>query len=238
MAENKKSFVLYCEILQNVKKLTDQQAGKLFKIILMYVNDENPVVDNLILDLVFEPIKQSLKRDLIRWERIQQIRAEAGRKGGKKSGEIRGELSKNEANEANASFDEANEAVNVNVNVNDNVINTPLPPKGEKSIEETFLENIPEEWKELIKFWLKYKKQKRQKYKSQDSLLTMFNRLVKLSNNNLIVASEMIETTIASNYDGFYELKKQSNGKIIQSSSKVTDLDGIVGAMFEAARVQ
>ena len=61
MAENKKSFVLYCEIIESVKKLTDQQAGKLFKTILMYVNDENPVVDNILIDLVFEPIKQNLK---------------------------------------------------------------------------------------------------------------------------------------------------------------------------------
>ena len=83
MAENKKSFLLYCDTLLTVNKLTDQQAGKLFKIILRYVNDENPVVDNILLDLVFEPIKQQLKRDLQRYQKICDRNKSNGGKGGR-----------------------------------------------------------------------------------------------------------------------------------------------------------
>jgi len=64
MAAGKKSFILYCDLINTVKKLPDEKAGELFKLILSYVNDENPVVDDFILDLVFEPIKLQLKRDL------------------------------------------------------------------------------------------------------------------------------------------------------------------------------
>jgi len=79
MAENKKSFLLYTDVHFTVKKLTDEQAGKLFKHILGYVNDENPVMDDIIIDLVFEPIKQSLKRDLRKYEQIREKRSIAGK---------------------------------------------------------------------------------------------------------------------------------------------------------------
>ena len=81
MADNKKSFLLYCDLIHTVKKLTDEQAGKLFKHALEYVNDLNPETDDIITDLCFEPIRQSLKRDLKKYEKIKQKKSEAGKKG-------------------------------------------------------------------------------------------------------------------------------------------------------------
>ena len=68
MAEGKKSFILYADLLPAVKKMPDDKAGQLFKIILSYVNDENPTTDDLLVDVLFEQVKQQLKRDLIRYE--------------------------------------------------------------------------------------------------------------------------------------------------------------------------
>ena len=68
MAEEKKGFLVYCDLIHTVKLLPDEIAGKLFKHLLAYVNDENPITDNLMVSLAFEPIKQSLKRDLKKWE--------------------------------------------------------------------------------------------------------------------------------------------------------------------------
>ena len=79
MAKDKSSFLLYRDIIHTVRKLPDKDAGELFKHILSYVNDENPTTDNLLVDLAFEPIKQSLKRDLKRYEEIVKKRSEAGR---------------------------------------------------------------------------------------------------------------------------------------------------------------
>lgn len=122
MAEGKKSFILYADLIHTVKRMPHDKAGALFKTILEYVNDENPVLDDLLLEIAFEPIKQQLKRDLRDWENTKTGRSEAGRKGGLKSGETR--RKQNEAKRSNASKNEANEAVNVNdnvsVNVNDN----------------------------------------------------------------------------------------------------------------------
>jgi len=67
MAKEKNGFVLYCDVIHTAEKLTDEQAGKLFKHILRYVNDENPVCD-FVTEIAFEPIKQTLKRDLVKYE--------------------------------------------------------------------------------------------------------------------------------------------------------------------------
>ena len=45
MAKDKKSFVLYCDIIHTIEQLTDEQAGHLFKHVLYYVNDLNPDTD-------------------------------------------------------------------------------------------------------------------------------------------------------------------------------------------------
>lgn len=124
MAENKKSFILYSDLLHTIDLMPNENAGKLFKHILKYVNDLNPEADDLITKLSFEPIKQQLKRDLCKWEDKSINRSESGRLGGLKSGEAR--RSKMKQNEANALNSKQNEHVSVNVNVNDNVI---LEPK-------------------------------------------------------------------------------------------------------------
>jgi hypothetical protein len=68
MATNKKSALLYCDLITTVEKLSDVNAGLLFKHFLRYINDLNPDTPNEIIDVVFEPIKQQLKRDLKKWE--------------------------------------------------------------------------------------------------------------------------------------------------------------------------
>ena len=94
MAENKKSFILYCDLIHTVSKMPDDKAGQLFKHILSYVNDLNPQTDDLITQLTFEPVKQQLKRDLQKYQAISSERSEVGRLGGIKSGEARRTKSK------------------------------------------------------------------------------------------------------------------------------------------------
>lgn len=71
MAKDKKGFILYCDIIHTVEKLTDEQAGKLLKHILRYVNDQDPTAEDVLTEIAFEPIKQSLKRDLQKYEGIR-----------------------------------------------------------------------------------------------------------------------------------------------------------------------
>ena len=78
MATDKKSVLLYCDIIHTVRELSDDEAGKLFKHYLSYVNDENPTAPDKLTMLLFEPIKQNLKRDLKKYESIIEKRSKAG----------------------------------------------------------------------------------------------------------------------------------------------------------------
>lgn len=83
MATNKQSFVLYCDLVHTVRKLSDEQSGKLFKHILEYVNDQDPDACDPLIDIVFEPIKQSLKRDLDKYYKTVERNRVNGSKGGR-----------------------------------------------------------------------------------------------------------------------------------------------------------
>jgi hypothetical protein len=120
--KGKKSFVLYTDQREVFDELTDEDAGKLIKIIFAYVNDENPEVTDKLLKVAFLPIKTQLKRDLVIWDEKKQLRAEAGRKGGLAKAS-NATFATNDSSKTKQTL--ANLAVNVNdnvnVNVNDNV---------------------------------------------------------------------------------------------------------------------
>lgn len=116
MAENKKSFVLYSDSQGLVNQLPDDVAGRLLKHIYAYVNDENPITDELLLNIAFEPIKMQLKRDLVKWESQLEQRRNAGLR----SAEVRKRNATSVNERSISSTDNVND--NVNVNVNDNVI--------------------------------------------------------------------------------------------------------------------
>ena len=81
MAENKKSVLLYRDLIYTVEKLNDVTAGKLFKHYLRYINDLDPETDDPIVDIVFEPIKQDLKRDLKKWNEKIEVKSNSGQLG-------------------------------------------------------------------------------------------------------------------------------------------------------------
>jgi len=81
MAENKKSFILYADLIHTVNKMPDDKAGMLLKTILSYVNDEEPEVEDLLVSIAFEPVKQQLKRDLKQWDETRVEKSLSGRIG-------------------------------------------------------------------------------------------------------------------------------------------------------------
>lgn len=140
--ENKKSFILYCDLIHLVEKLPNEKAGELFKHILRYVNDQNPEIDDILLQIAFEPIKQAMKRDLVKWDEKKEERSKSGLIGNLRRWHTdlydkfsKEELSLSEAleiakyrksslsdnSDRKVSQTIANIAVNDNVNVNGNV---------------------------------------------------------------------------------------------------------------------
>jgi hypothetical protein len=119
MAKDKKGFILYADLIKVVSKLPDETAGKLFKIILNYVNDLEVSIDDLLLEIAFEPIKNQLKRDLVKFEKVKHKRSEAG----KRSAELRA-LKKEEQNSTNPTSVESVEQSSTNPTVTDTVNDT------------------------------------------------------------------------------------------------------------------
>lgn len=117
MAENKKGFILYADQKLLFEQLPNEKAGELIKFIFSYVNDENPITEDIIINLAFTPIKQQLKRDLVKFLEIKEKRSEAGKIGMAKRWQ-------SITNDNKALQTITNITVNDNVNVNDNVINT------------------------------------------------------------------------------------------------------------------
>jgi len=126
MAENKKSFILYADLIQNIDHLTFEEKGILFTHLLEYVNDKNPVLKDRLILTAWKPIERQLKRDLIKFEEVKVSRSKAG----KESARIRAlnkELQDTTKSTRVKSVEHrsTNPTDNVNDNVNDNVINIP-----------------------------------------------------------------------------------------------------------------
>lgn len=126
MAENKKSFVLYADLIKSIEHLTYEEKGILLTHLLEYVNDMNPILTDRLILTAWKPIELQLKRDLKKFEEVKEKRSLAG----KRSAELRA-LKIDEQTETNSTSVESVEQTptnptdndNDNVTVNDNVIN-------------------------------------------------------------------------------------------------------------------
>lgn len=83
MATDKNKILVYKDWKATFDKLTDDEAGRLIKHFFAYVNDDNPTAPDRITEIAFEPIKQTLKRDLKKWEAKAEISRDNGSKGGR-----------------------------------------------------------------------------------------------------------------------------------------------------------
>lgn len=143
MATDKPSFILYQDLIYTIEKVDDSTAGKLFKHILEYVNDRNPDPDDILISVLFEPIKQQLKRDLRKYESRREKNRENALK---RWNNDQQNTMQEDAIASNGINRNAKHAVNgnvndtVNVNVND-INNSPKSPKGDLTENEVkFLE--------------------------------------------------------------------------------------------------
>ena len=184
MATDKKSFLIYCDIIYTVEQLTDEQAGDLFKHLLRYVNDLNPQSDSVITKIAFEPIKQALKRDLDKYESIRKRNSDNGSKGGRPT--------KPKETQKTQPFSKK-------------------PKKADSDSDsdiDIVIESVKEDYKLAFDLWLKYKQEKKQKYTK-----TGIEQLVK-TNQDKYTPSEftkVVEHSIAQNYSGLYEPKDMKN---------------------------
>lgn len=198
MANGKKSFLLYVDIIHSVNILDNEEAGQLFKHILDYVNDKNPILEDRLLQATFEPIRQSLKRDLQKYDRRLEVAKNNGEKGGRPR---KAEITKKTQSVKNKPKKPVSDSVSVSVSVSDSdsVINLPFNSK-----------RFSNAWS----LWKDYKKKDfRFTFKSAISESSALSKLHKMSEENEENALLIIEQSVANGWKGFFELSKSQNKK-------------------------
>ena len=144
MAKDKTSFILYCDQQGLFNKLPDEIAGKLIKHIFAYVNDEDPIASDLLLEIAFEPIKLQLKRDLRKYDDYIDKQRLNGAKGGRPSKPTETQITQ-------PFFQEPKKADNVNVTATDNATNKkgfvkPTIEQLKEYMSEQGMNDIAENW--------------------------------------------------------------------------------------------
>ena len=196
MAEDKKGFILYADQKELFAQLPDELAGKLIKHIMAYVNDENPVSDDIVINIAFIPIKLQLKRDLVKFEETKGRRSIAGKIGAEKRWQTianDGNRIQVMANDSKPKQTIAKIAVNVNDNVNDNV-------KKKDIYIYSFLNSLIDYGfdKDLSKEWMKVRKDK-----GATNTLTAFKGFVKEVEKNGNDLNFILRTCIERSWKGF-----------------------------------
>lgn len=233
MAEDKKSFILYADLINSIDHLTNEEKGILFTHLLDYVNDKNPILTDRLILTAWKPIEEQLKRDLRKFKEVKVKRSEAG----KKSAELRQQNSTNstsvESVEQSSTNSTDSDNVNVNENVNDNDILLKKETKETEVLISDSADKIPDEperkkvaqKKEIIypfpskdfkaqwDLWKVYKKKQHKfQYFDEESEQKALTELFNLSKENQQTALAIIRQSIDKGWKGFFELKNTTNG--------------------------
>ena len=99
--ENKKSFVLYNDYIKHIEKLSDEEAGQLFKALFHYSEQNEVPCLSPRADMAFSFISEQLQRDAEKYEKKCARNRESIQK--------RWQKEKNEAVAKNATVQDTNE---------------------------------------------------------------------------------------------------------------------------------
>ena len=207
MAENKKGFILYADLLKVVEQLPDDIAGKLFKIILTYVNDLEVQIDDLLLKIAFEPIKLQLKRDLKKFEVKRQQYSDAG-KASAEARRLKKESEQSLTSLKDVEVRSTNPTVIDTVNVTDTVKDIIKKEKAfnfrKSLVDYGFNEN-------LVIDWLKVRKTK--KASNTETAFNGFIKQVELANNDI---NHTLNECVNNSWAGFKSewLSKTKNSQV------------------------
>lgn len=149
MADNKNSIIVYADWIDKFEELEDDEAGRLIKHFFRYVNDLNPEYPDKLTKIAFIDIKNSLKRDLGKWEQTIEGRSKAG----KASAEARRLLKMNEQNPTKSTSVEFVQQTSTNptVSVTDSVSVSVTESVNEKSNSNSSFKEILEKDENKIK---------------------------------------------------------------------------------------
>ena len=192
MAENKKSFILYSDLLKSIEHLTNEEKGILFNHLLLYVNDQNPILEDRLILTAWKPIELQLKRDLIKFEEVRGKRSDAG----KESARLRAlkSVEQNTTNSTNVKSVQhrstnSTDSVNDNANVTDtaNVIKNNIEERKLKFADtlKPFLQTYGKDLlNDFFKYWTEPNKSNTKFKQELEKTWSLERRLETWSNND------------------------------------------------------
>lgn len=201
----KNSFVLQTRLNEVVAKLSDKQAGVLFKGILNYAANGTAVnFEDSAVTIAFEFVRQDIDYTAKKYAETCAKRAESGKLGGRPK-------KANESKKSKCFFEKANESKrkhndNEDDVDNDNDIKTTKPPLSpldysQKPLREPFVR------------WVTYRRQIKKPLKSLMSLDECYKKLERLSGCDVSIAEKIVNQSIAQGWQGLFELKEQRGNK-------------------------
>jgi hypothetical protein len=196
------SFVFYISWWEAIKNLPRDVQGDVLTAIIEY-GLYGETTEQL------KPIAKAMLAMAKSQIDINNQRFENGKKGGRPKPDNNQKGTKQKTNyNQNQTKEEPNNNLINNDNVND--INKESPNGDKKTIpksKEVDLSFVSDEFKDVFKEWLEYKRERKENYKSEKSLKMCYNRLLTLSGNDCNKAKLVVEQSVASNYAGLFELK-------------------------------
>ena len=82
--------------------------------------------------------------------------------------------------------------------------------------------DVLETFKEPYNTWMSYKAERRESYKSEKSKEQFYKLLLKLSNNNHLIAMQIVNQSMANNWAGIFPIKAQAGQKDPEPTKGIT----------------
>lgn len=244
-----KTTNIYTEWRPLIDALSNEDAGKLLKDILKYQSNED--VDNNNPVWIF--IKSKIDEYNNKGKQISEKRKEIGKKGGlakaskcyqklandsKSSNKIKeNKIKENKIYTIQDDLQLDNQDENqVGIKLESSPFMSNKNISNKKSIDE-ILDGMDENYKPIVEDWLKYKKERGESYKPI-GLKKMIENLVKMSENNPVLARAIVDRSITNNWSGLFELKPDEKEKALKFENNkkqdlILDLETLANAKDE-----
>lgn len=201
-------FLLFKDQLPILENIPDENLGEAIKLLLKNFDSLENISSEPFTVMAYELIATNIRR-----YREQSKKArEDGLRGGNPT------LKGTDKGTLNPTLKQQDKTIQENTIQNKNIDNN-TSSKKTKSTSEKLEEKLPEiiknlnldeEYVELTKSWIKYKRDLKEGYKSEFSLIAFVKRLAEFSNNQPEVARRVIEQSFERNWKTVYKLQENS----------------------------
>ena len=208
----REGMTFYSSWLDQVRNMSQRDGYKYLIALLTYGLEGEELPTTGIVDIAFTGAKPIIEAA---WKRSDTAK-KGGRPPKEKNSSFENKktiVSKNEKPEFSEKETEPLNNINIKDNIKDNIkINNKekdkekgQPQKKDERL--VFVESLEDDWRELCVYWIKYKNGRGEHYKTAQSLQVFVKHLRNYSGENISVAREIVEQSMANNWAGIFPLK-------------------------------